>query len=684
MSRCLLAILVANVLFALGAPGQEASHFRARPVDDRCPVEGTPLDLVIEALDARGEVLADFDWRRLDARFEGLRDLQDRPIATLEEIAERTGLQNSAVRLKEGRLLLDRVLLDGDLVLVRAEERVVLIEGPAFGFAAILPPLVAILLAILCRQVVLALFLGVLSGVWVIAGGLWPGFVHAVTDTIPEALDADHVRIVIFSCLLGSLVAMVARMGGTQAMVAAMTRFGRSRRGAQFTTWLTGVLIFFDDYANALLVGNTMRPVTDRYRISREKLSYLVDATSAPVACIFVISTWIATEISYIASELGNPEVQAATGLSAEAGYQVFLATIPYNFYPILTLIFGLGLIWMGRDFGPMLRAERRAEKEGKLLRDGATPLSSREMEELEPVDPTRMRIVNAVLPIGTVILAVILGLWFTGAASMAESAAELRGQLDRGLVAVAERPAAEARLATLESPALKDVFGAANSYTALMIAAFLGVIVTVVLAVGQRLMRIGEAMDTVTAGIKAMVPAALVLILAWSLQSVCDRLGTSSFLIHHVSFTATLLPLAIFLLAAVVGFSTGTSWGTMGILVPLTIDYAVGLGMEASMAQAEVRRLLVSSVGAVLAGAVFGDHCSPISDTTIMSSMASGADHVDHVRTQMPYALTVAALASLVGYLPAGFGLSPWLSLALGAAICLLLIRFVGRPVTG
>ncbi|MCB0562626.1 MAG: Na+/H+ antiporter NhaC family protein, partial [Phaeodactylibacter sp.] len=173
-------------------------------------------------------------------------------------------------------------------------------------------------------------------------------------------------------------------------------------------------------------------------------------------------------------------------------------------------------------------------------------------------------------------------------------------------------------------------------------------------------------------------------LILAWSLQSVCDRLGTSSFLIHHVSFTATLLPLAIFLLAAVVGFSTGTSWGTMGILVPLTIDYAVGLGMEASMAQAEVRRLLVSSVGAVLAGAVFGDHCSPISDTTIMSSMASGADHVDHVRTQMPYALTVAALASLVGYLPAGFGLSPWLSLALGTTICLLIIRFVGRPVTG
>ena len=680
-----LSFLVLLLLAAaVNLNAQTAGGFRAVLDGGVAPVENAPCQLVITALDGDGEPLPSFDWRRRDLSFAGLSttagDLFDRVPGEDNTTGSCGG---TGYRIEGGILHLSDVVLTHKVVVRQGEQSFEVLERTIFPWAAILPPLVAIILAILTRQVLIALFAGVWMGLWAVTSGPIDGFFLAVTEVIPAALTEERVKIVIFSCLLGSVVALVARMGGTQALVNLMTRFGRSARGAQITTWLAGIFIFFDDYANALLVGNTMRPVTDRFRVSREKLSFLVDATSAPVACIFVISTWIAAEIAYIEGKLATASVQAATGLEPSAAYQVFLSTIPYNFYPFLCLFFGLMVCVLGRDFGPMLKAERRARLHGKVQRDGARPLSSREMEELEPVDENRLRWYNAVLPIGCVVLTVIIALYTSGRSSIADDAVAQSASIHSLVQSGAESDLvarARMKLEELENPPLRAIFGAADSYNALLLASSLGVLVAGLMALGQRLLNLNEILDVATAGIKAMIPAALVLVLAWSLQTVCERLNTSQFLIHHVSFTLSFLPAAVFLLASVVGFSTGTSWGTMGILVPLTIDYACGMAVDAGMTPPEVQMLLASSVGGVLAGAVFGDHCSPISDTTIMSSMASGADHVDHVRTQLPYAMSVALLALIVGYVPAGFGVSPLILLPLGFFAVVVLLFVVGR----
>ncbi len=684
-------LVLAGVLMA-AMEGRGPRRFRARVADGVAPVREAPCTLVVEALLPDGEIRPDFDWGSVGFQDLGQRDGE--PLRGLKEIREGSGTTAEA---KGGVLTLTGVVLHARPRVVQDGKSYPLVERTLPGWNALLPPLAAIVLAILLRQVLLALFVGIWMGAWAIAGGPFAGFVLAATELIPGALDADRTKILVFSCLLGAVVALVARMGGTRALVDAISRIGESRRGAQLTTWFTGILIFFDDYANALLVGTTMRPITDRHRVSREKLSFLVDCTSAPVACIFVISTWIAAEVGYIQGKLDLPAIQEATGLAADGAYQTFIATIPYNFYPILTLVFSFCVAFFQRDFGPMHRAEQRAASSGQVLSETARPLSSREMEELTPVDDDRLRAFNAVLPIGTVVLSVILGLWMTGRSSFSDQAAETRAEATvlrwhaendpavdaagrRELIQRAE--GLEATLPALDSPSVRDIFGAADSYKALLTAAFLGVLVAILLALGQRFMTLGESLDVTTAGIKAMMPAALVLIFAWGLQGVCERLNTSQWLIYHVAFTLQLLPAVIFVLAAAVGFSTGTSWGTMGILVPLTIDYAVGMAGTEGLDPAQTVAVMVPAIAAVLAGAVFGDHCSPISDTTIMSSMASGADHIDHVRTQLPYALTVAAVALVFGYLPAGFGISPWISLPAGALFLALLVRFVGRPV--
>ncbi len=687
-----IGVLILSGLLVAGVGGGGPRHFRVEVGDGVSPVREAPCTLIIKALLPDGEVREDFDWSGV--RFQNLGRRNGESLRVLSDLGKGSGTKAST---EGGVLTLTGVVLHERPLITWEGTTSPLLDRTVPGWNALLPPLAAIVLAILLRQVLLALFVGIWMGAWAISGGPFSGLVLTATELIPGALDADRTKILVFSCLLGAVVALVARMGGTRALVDAISRIGESRRGAQLTTWFTGILIFFDDYANALLVGTTMRPITDRHRVSREKLSFLVDCTSAPVACIFVISTWIAAEIGYIQGKLDLPAIQEATGLAADGAYQTFIATIPYNYYPILTLIFSFCVAFFQRDFGPMRRAEQRAASSGQVLSDAARPLSSREMEELTPVDDNRLRAFNAILPIGTVVLTVILGLWVTGRNSFVDQAASAKKEAtilrwhaenDPAVDAkareelVLEAKELEAKLPALTSPSVRDVFGAADSYRALLTAAFLGVLVAILLALLQRFMTLGESLDVTTAGIKAMMPAALVLIFAWGLQGVCERLNTSQWLIYHVAFTLELLPAVIFVLAAAVGFSTGTSWGTMGILVPLTIDYAVGMAGTEGLGQAETVAVMVPAIAAVLAGAVFGDHCSPISDTTIMSSMASGADHIDHVRTQLPYALTVAGVALAFGYLPAGFGFSPWFSLPAGALFIVLLVRFVGRPV--
>ena len=535
------------------------------------------------------------------------------------------------------------------------------------GAFTLIPALVAIFLAIVTREVLLALFAGVWAGVFLLTDD-WLETSMRVIDTwiIEAAADTDHFKILTFTSVLGGVVAMVSRMGGVKAIVEAVARRARSGRGAQIATWFMGIFIFFDDYANALLVGNTMRPITDRLKISREKLAYLVDSTAAPISCVAVISTWIAAEISYIDGWLKEHPEGVGTFRPGEA-YAVFLNSIPYTFYPIFALIFALLICVTGRDFGPMRRAELRARKFGKVIGDKARPMISQEMEDASPIKPNRLHWWNGLLPILFIIVGTIGGLYWDGknALPSTEYAAEYAESVAKG-----------DHLA-----GLRIIFSQANSYNVLLWATLGGLVLCWALALLQGLMGLRQATETTVSGMKAMLAAGLVLILAWTLASLIKTLNTSGYLIEQVSFSLEFIPAVAFLLAGVVAFATGTSWGTMSILIPLILTFAQKLGVTEGADPETMRQIILGCVGAVLAGAVFGDHCSPISDTTVMSSMACGSDHIDHVKTQLPYAMVVGFIALFLGYLPAGFGISLWLLLPAGLVALWLTVRFAGRP---
>jgi Na+/H+ antiporter NhaC len=401
--------------------------------------------------------------------------------------------------------------------------------------------------------------------------------------------------------------------------------------------------------------------VTDRLKISREKLAYIVDSTAAPVASIALVSTWIGYEVSLIADSLEE------IGSSLEA-YSVFLQSLPYNFYPILALVFGIAIAASGRDFGPMLRAERRA-RAGKLLADRAVPLADFEGGDLAPPENQPRRWYNAGAPVIVVLLVTFAGLWYTGRISL----------LEDGDVA------GTAPLLEIGFRGIGTVFGAGNSFHSLLWGSLAGCLAAIGLAVGQRILSFTEGLGAWIGGVKSMTMAFVILVLSWSIADVCSALDTSGFMVAALSDNVApgLLPALVFLFASATAFATGTSWGTMGILIPLAVPTAYGLAQGAGFDSGEAHAVLLGAVSAVLAGAIFGDHCSPISDTTVLSSMASGCDHVDHVRTQLPYALVVAGVAMLLGYLPAGFGVSPFICLLVGAAALAVTVRWVAHPVS-
>jgi Na+/H+ antiporter NhaC len=419
-----------------------------------------------------------------------------------------------------------------------------------------------------------------------------------------------------------------------------------------------GVLIFFDDYANTLIVGNTMRPLTDKLRISREKLSYLVDSTAAPVANIAIISTWIGYQLSLM-NEAFN-----SLGLHINP-YVTFFKTIPFNYYPLFTLAFGLFVALTGRDLFSMFRAEKRAFKEGLVMRENAIPLADLENSELTPKPDTPLRWYNALVPILTVITVTLGGLWFTGYANA----------LQGGLL---DRPLSKIQFVSV-------VIGQADSFKVLMWASFLGGIVAILLAIVQRILSLNQALLAWVGGVKAMVMAAIILTLAWSIGNICTDLQTAEYVIALTKgmLSPHLIPVAAFLLAGLISLSTGTSWGTMAILLPIVIPIAYHLPrLDPTIGASLQDTIFLSSIASILAGATFGDHCSPISDTTIMSSMASGADHVDHVRTQLPYAFMAAAASLFFGYFLVGWGLPPWLALLFGFLALYAVVRFWGRRV--
>ena len=529
---------------------------------------------------------------------------------------------------------------------------------PDVGWLAVLPAVLAIAAALAFRQVIVALFLGVWLGAWIVTGdpalGWFTGLFATVQVYVLGALaDSDHASIIIFTLMIGGAVGLIQKNGGTAAIVGVATRWARSAGRGQLATALLGTAIFFDDYANTLIVGGTMRPITDRLRVSREKLAYIVDSTAAPMACLAFVTTWIGYQVGLIGTAV------AALPDYDEGAYSVFLNSIPYSFYPVLALFFVFAIALSRRDFGPMLAAERRARRTGQLFRPGSNAEAAQaEAEAMEPPPEAPKRLVNAVLPIVVLVAGVLVGLWITGRQAVAEAG---------------------------DPATLQNVIGAANSYAAMMWASLGAVLTAVVLTVGQRILTLSEAMDAWYAGMRSMLLAVVILVLAWALAGVNEALGTADVLVSALSGTLSpgFVPALVFLLAAATAFSTGSSWGTMGILMPLVIPLAWGvLAADGLHTSGEYNHIIYSTVSAVLAGAVWGDHCSPISDTTILSSLASSCDHIDHVRTQLPYALTVGGVALLLGTVPTGFNAPWWLMMPICAAVLLAVVRFVGRPV--
>jgi Na+/H+ antiporter NhaC len=525
------------------------------------------------------------------------------------------------------------------------------------GLLSILPPLIAIVFALAFRQVIVAL----LAGVWLGSFILWDfqplvSLLHVIDYYIVGTLSSpeestDHVSIVIFTLLLGGMVGITSRMGGMQGIVNRVSRLATTPKRGQLTTWFLGVLIFFDDYTNTLIVGTSMRPLTDRLRISREKLSYIVDSTAAPVTVLAVITSWIGFQISLIG--------QSFVTLGVDRNpFGTFISAIPYNFYPIFAVLFVLIIVLSGRDYSLMYKAERRARKTGRLSSDSAVPISDMDAESISAAPDAPPRFLNGVLPIAAVIIVTVAGLIVTGRTSLAAE-----GITGAGLL---------------------DIIKESDSFKALLWGSFSGCIIAMALALGQRLLNLTQTVMALVNGIKSMVPAMIILVLAWCIGKVCSEIRTADYLVHHLSglISPRFLPMFVFLLAVGISFSTGTSWGTMSILTPIVIPLVYGTFAGEAGDSVILDRVLYSSIAAILAGAVFGDHCSPISDTTIMSSMASGADHVDHVRTQLPYALTVGFASVVFGYLLLAAGLPVLLSLACGTAFLLAYVRFAGKPV--
>ena len=526
---------------------------------------------------------------------------------------------------------------------------------------SIIPPLVAILFALVFKEVYSALFIGLLIGTTTIfahQGSDWfTAFfegIFAIPDTyvLHSLGDTEHLSIIVFSMLIGGMVGIITKNGGMKGVVNILSRLAKNARSGQFVTWLLGVAIFFDDYANTLVVGNTMRPVTDRLKISREKLAYIVDSTAAPIAAVAFVTTWIGAELSYIQDGINT------LGLE-QSPYNVFINSLAYSFYPIFALIFILLLTYKGRDYGPMFKAEKRA-RQGKTTSWQDESGSSGQASEIEPPEHIRPRGFNAVIPVAIVIFGTFAGLLFTG-----------------------WDPQVWNEEGTAFSKKLSVIIGNSDSFKALLWSSIMGVIVAVILTVSQKILTLKHTVDTLINGFKTMLTAIIILVLAWSLALLTQHLHTADFISRSlvaINLAPFLVPALTFILAALVAFSTGSSWGTMAILYPLILPASWLIAQKAGLDHALSLSLFYNVVSCVLAGSVLGDHCSPISDTTILSSLASSCNHIDHVRTQLPYALTVGGIAVAVGTIPAAYGVPGYITFPAGILLLFLIVHFFGK----
>ena len=551
---------------------------------------------------------------------------------------------------------------------------------------SILPPLLAIILALIFKEVVVSLFAGIWVGAFIV-GGLrvdsiyyfLQSFFEVVSKFVLGALnDSGHLSIIIFSLLIGGMVAIISKNGGMVGVVTALSRYAKGPRSSQFVTYMLGILIFFDDYANTLIVGNTMRPVMDKFSVSREKLAYIVDATAAPVAALAFVTTWIGAELGYIDDGL------KVLNLSSEyTPYGVFISSLKYAFYTILTLIFMAILIYTGKDFGPMYKAEYRARSTGQVSPAATESEDEPNMEDLSPVKKSPKKWYHAAIPVLTVILVTILGLLDTGLDSLHAGMTGINqswGEIWSNIGVDGET-----RISFFRKIGI--VIGASDSYTALIWASLSGLTLAIILTISSKIMSLFDTMHWMVNGFKTMLPALIILTLAWSLAKTTESLHTADFMSEALTgnISPYLLPTLTFIMAALIAFSTGSSWSTMAILYPIIIPTTYAVAQAYGLPMDQIMELLYSVIATVLSASVLGDHCSPISDTTILSSLASDCNHIDHVRTQMPYALTVGAIAIVgqgVSTLVGGGALASFLGFAVSIGIIILVIKYVGRVV--
>jgi len=480
-------------------------------------------------------------------------------------------------------------------------------------FWALIPPVVAIALALITKEVYSSLFVGILVGALLYSGfSFEKTVVHIFEGGIISVLsDKYNVGILVFLVILGAMVSLMNRAGGSAAFGEWAGQHIKSRVGAQLATIALGVLIFIDDYFNCLTVGSVMRPVTDKHNVSRAKLSYLIDATAAPVCIIAPISSWAAAVTGFV---------------EGEDGFSIFMQAIPYNFYALLTIVMMIGIVLLKADYGPMRTHEMNALK-GDLYTTENRPYEN----VSEGVVNHNGKVIDLVIPILSLIVCCVIGMIYTGG--------------------------------FFDGVGFVEAFSNSDASVGLVLGSFFGLIITIALYVVRKVLNFSDCMSCIPEGFKAMVPAIMILTFAWTLKAMTDSLGAAEFVATTVEQFAgglmNFLPAIIFLIGCFLAFATGTSWGTFGILIPIVVAIFANTNHE----------LMIISISACMAGAVCGDHCSPISDTTIMASAGAQCDHVSHVSTQLPYAITAAAV-SFVTYIIAGFVQSAWIALPIGIVL--------------
>ncbi|EAK1046632.1 Na+/H+ antiporter NhaC family protein [Campylobacter upsaliensis] len=554
------------------------------------------------------------------------------------------------------------------------------VNAEFYGFITLLPPFIAIILAFITKDVILSLFMGVLSGTFLLSLASNIFFVDTIAliniyDTLVESFskiisyvlkstsDPVNAGIILQILCIGGLVALITKMGGAKAIALQFAKRAKTAISAQLNTWFIGLLIFFDDYANLLIVGPIMRPLADKFKISREKFAFIIDSTAAPVAGIAIISTWIGLEVSLIKN------AYASIGIDNISAFGIFVETIPYRFYNIFMLFFVALTAIMGREFGSMYAAQIRAKTTGQIApMPKSAALDTAELEDqfLAPKDGIEIRAFDAIVPVMTLIILAILGFYFNGFSV-------LEGE-----------ELANAKANPLSFETLRSAFGSADSSIVLFQAALFAAIVAIFIGVRRRIFNIKEAIETWIYGWKTMIFTIVLLLLAWSLSSIVKDLGTSTFITHLLAdkLPEFILPATIFAFASLISFAIGTSYGTMGVLMPLAVPLAFEVAKLNGLEGEALHHYMVLNISCVLTGAIFGNHCSPISDNVILSSMSAKCDHIEHVRTQIPYALFICAISLFTGYIPTALGLSVWLVLPLNFILITLLLRIIGKKV--